>query len=133
MIVSELRRIWEFVTLQTGVPLSTAMKALGLERNGDLVAGVLYDAWNGPNMWMHVAITPGAYLGREFPRYVFEYPFNEVGCKRLTGWVEASNERALRFNRAIGFEIEATLKGAASDGGDAHMMVLTPDKCRWLR
>lgn len=133
MIVADLRRVWEFVTLQTGVPMSSAMKCLGLERDGKLVAGVLYDGWNGVNMWMHSAITKGAYLGREFPWYVFHYPFNEVGCQRLTGLVEVSNHDAVRFNQRLGFKAEALLRGAASDGGDSVIMVMTRENCRWLR
>ena len=132
MIVSDLERVWRFVHASTGVPLSSAMKALGLERDGRLVAGVLYDGWNGVNMWMHSAIEPGAYLGRAFPWYVFHYPFIELGCKRLTGLVEASNAEALRFNSRLGFKIEARLLGAASDDGDTLIMVMTPENCRWL-
>jgi len=133
MIVSDLERVWRFVHASTGVPLSSAMKALGLERDGRLVAGVLYDGWNGVNMWMHSAIETGAYLGRTFPWYVFHYPFNEIGCRRLTGLVEASNAEALRFNSRLGFKIEARLAGAATDGGDTLIMVMTRENCRWLR
>jgi hypothetical protein len=133
MVIVDLARVWRFVHDATGVPMSTAMKCLGLERDGRLVAGVLYDAWNGVNMWMHSAITPGAYLGREYPWYVFHYPFNEVGVQRLTGLVEVSNRDALRFNERLGFKAEALLRGAASDGGDAVIMVMTRENCRWLR
>lgn len=133
MIVNDLELVWRFVHGMTGVPLSSAMKCLGLKRGDRLVAGVLFDAWNGTNMWMHSAIESGAYLGREYPWYVFHYPFNELGCKRLTGLVEESNTEALRFNERLGFKVEARLAGAASDGGDSLIMVMTRENCRWLR
>lgn len=133
MLVSDTERVWRFVHAKTGVPLSTAMKVLGLEQDGRLVAGVLYDAWNGVNMWMHSAIEPGAYLGRIFPWYVFHYPFEEIGCQRLTGLVEESNTEAMRFNLKLGFKAEGRLEGAASDGKDAVLMVMTRERCRWLQ
>lgn len=132
MLVSDLETVWRYVHAATGVPLSSTMKALGLRREGKLVAGVLYEGWNGVNLWMHSAIEPGAYLGRLFPWYVFHYPFNEIGCRRLTGLVEESNKEAMRFNTRLGFKVEARLAGAATDGGDTMIMVMTRENCRWL-
>ena len=133
IVVSDVRRVWEFVHASTGLPLSTTTKALGLERDGRIVAGVLYEGWNGINAWMHVAIEPGAYLGRRYPWYVFHYPFVELGCKRLTGWVEESNLAALQFDLALGFQVEARVAGAASDGGDVLLLVMRPENCKWLK
>lgn len=131
-IISDLHRVWSFVHERSGVPLSSAMKNLGLERDGELVCGVLYDGWNGVNMWMHVAIEPGSMLTRQFVRYVFYYPFVEIGCKRLTGWVEASNAAAIRFDEHVGFKLETRLAGAASDGGDALIYAMRREECRYL-
>ena len=131
--ISDLMRVWTFVHEHTGVPLSSAMKCLGLERDGELVCGVLYDGWNGVNMWMHVAIAPGGMLTRQFVHYAFYYPFVEIGCKRLTGLVEANNLAARRFDEHLGFRVEATLAGAASDGGDVLLYAMTRDECRWLQ
>jgi hypothetical protein len=134
-IVSDLMRVWRFVHEQTGVPLSHTMKTLGLEHadDGRLVCGVLYDAPNGVNLWMHVAMEPGANLTPRFVRYAFEYPFLELGCERVTGWVEASNTAARRFDEHLGFRVEAVLKGAASDRGDVLLYVMTRAECRWIR
>ena len=114
------------------VPVVAGMKALGLERNGELVAGVLYEGYNGVNVWMHVRAEPHRWFNYEFLRYCFTYPFEELGCARVSGFVEASNERARRFDERLGFEPEAVLKGAARDGGDVILYVMWRDKCRFL-
>lgn len=132
-IVSDLMAVWRFVNARTGIPLSHTMKCLGLERDGRLVAGVLYENWNGVNVWMHVAIEPSEYLTREYLRYCFVYPFEELKCKRVTGWVEASNTAARRFDEHLGFKEEARVIGAASDGGDAILYRMTREECRYLR
>ena len=43
-----------------GLALSEGMRAIGLLRGGRLVAGVIFEGYNGCNVWMHVAAEPGA-------------------------------------------------------------------------
>lgn len=132
-IVSNPARVWDFVRQFTPVPMSAGLKGLGLEDDGELVAGVLYDGYTGHNVWMHVAAVPGAkWLTPEFLRYCFHYPFVEMGCRRVSGWVEASNEAARRFDEHLGFRREAVLQGAAHDGGDVILYVMWRDECKHL-
>jgi RimJ/RimL family protein N-acetyltransferase len=108
------------------------MKGLGLERDGELVAGVLYEGFNHHNVWMHVAAEGKHWLNRDFLRYCFYYPFVELGVSRVSGYVEASNLAARRFDEHLGFRQEAVLQGAASDGGDVILYVMRRDDCRYL-
>jgi RimJ/RimL family protein N-acetyltransferase len=107
--------------------------AIGLERDGEIVAGVLYEDYNGANVVMHVASDGTAqWMTPEYLRQCFEYPFKQLGCKRVTGIVPSSNERALRFDERLGFRVEATLKAAHPDG-DLIVLSMRRDQCRWLR
>lgn len=97
-----------------------------------LVAGVLYEDWNGANILGHVAAVPGRmWLNREFLWFCFHYPFEQLGVKRITGIVPSSNLEARRFDESLGFELEATLKDAHPTG-DLCVYVMTKEKCRWL-
>jgi RimJ/RimL family protein N-acetyltransferase len=132
-IISDPARVWAFCRQYTPVPMVAGMKGLGLERDGELVAGVIYEGWNGVNIWMHVAAEPGKrWMTRDYLRYCFYYPFEELGCKRVSGYVEASNEVACRFDEHLGFQQEAVLKGAATDGGDVVLYVMRRENCRFL-
>lgn len=133
-IISNPARVWSFVTQRgVAVPMSAGMKGLGLERDGSLVAGVLYEGYTGHNIWMHVAADQSKrWMTREYLRYCFHYPFNELGCGRVSGWVEASNEAARRFDEHLGFKEEARLKGAARDGGDVILYVMWRKDCRYV-
>lgn len=132
-IIDSPSRVWAFLREQGAhVPIVSGMKALGLEKNGELVAGVLYESFNGVNVWMHVAVAPGARITRQYLHYCFYYPFVALGCKRLTGYVEASNEKARRFDEHLGFKPEAVLKGAARDGGDVILYVMHREDCRYV-
>jgi RimJ/RimL family protein N-acetyltransferase len=132
-IVSDPARVFAFCKERMPVSLVAGMKGLGLERDGELVAGVLYEGYNHHNIWMHVAAEPGKkWLNREFLRYCFHYPFVELGCNRVSGYVEAQNADARRFDEHLGFQQEAVLQGAASDGGDVILYVMRRDDCRYL-
>ena len=131
-IISDPARVWAYVHQQVPVPVISGMKGLGLERDGELIAGVLYEGFNGVNCWMHVATTPGKKWTMEYLRYCFYYPFVEVGLQRVSGAVDASNELARRFDEHLGFRQEAVLHGAAADGGDVILYVMRREDCRYV-
>lgn len=132
-IIGDVTRVLEFV--RTVMPMNYVehMKGLGLERDGELVAGVLYEGYNGQNVWMHVAAVPGGkWMTRDYLRYSFHYPFNEMGVKRISGYVNASNMAARRLDEHLGFKPEATLTGAAPDGGDVILYAMWRKDCRYV-
>lgn len=132
-IISNPARVHQYVCRQTHIPVSTGMKGIGLERDGELVAGVLYEGYNGKNVWMHVAAEPGKrWMTKDFLKYAFSYPFNEMKISRVSGWVEARNAAAIRFDEHLGFKREALLAGAASDGGDVIIYKMTREECRYV-
>lgn len=132
-IISNPARVFAFITQFMPMQPVGGMKGLGLEKDGELIAGVLYEGFNGYNVWMHVAAIPGSrWMTREFLRYCFSYPFDEMGVERVSGYVEASNAEAIRLDEKLGFNEEARLKGAASDGGDVISYVMWREDCRFL-
>lgn len=132
-IVSDPARVYSFCKQFIPIPVVSGMKGLGLERDGELIAGVVYEGYNGTNVWMHVAAEPGArWMTRDYLRYCFYYPFVELGCKRVSGYVEASNTEARRFDEHLGFKREAVLEGAATDGGDVILYVMRREDCRYV-
>lgn len=119
--------------LLPGLPRSDDMRAIGLRRDGRLVAGVLYEGFNGRNLWMHVAAEPGArWLVRDYLRACFAYPFAVCGVDRVSGYVNESNAPARRFNEHLGFREEARLRGAAPDGGDVIIFAMWRQDCRHI-
>lgn len=133
-LINDDERIYRFM-LDRDVTLirSAGQQGIGVERNGELVGAVMYDEYNGPNIWMHVAGTDGIrWATKDFVRAVFRYPFEQLGCTRITGWVEASNEKARRLDENLGFEQEAILSGAARDGGDVIIYRMKKEDCRFL-
>lgn len=134
MLNFQFEPVFAFVQSSLGaLAKAEGMTAIGLERDGKLVAGVVYEGFNGHNVWIHLAGLPGRrWLNREFLRAAFCYPFVQCGVQRLSGYVNASNLDARRFDEHIGFQEEARLHGAAPDGGDVIIYVMQKEDCRYV-
>lgn len=131
-LVLDPARVFAFVSERVALQPIGGAKGIGLERDGKMVAGVLYEGYTHHNIWMHVAAEPGSHwLTRDFLRAVFAYPFVQLGVDRVSGYVDASNTAARRFDEHLGFQEEAVLKGAARDGGDVILYVLWKKDCRY--
>jgi RimJ/RimL family protein N-acetyltransferase len=108
--------------------------AIGITSAESLVAGIAYTMFNGANVWGAIAAEPdhhGRWLSRSILRAIFDYPFRQLGCKRISALVYETNPVSQRFLTRLGFHREATLADAAPDG---HMFVyaLRAEDCRWL-
>jgi RimJ/RimL family protein N-acetyltransferase len=134
VLAYELDEVLPFVQgLIPGMAKAEGMRAIGLRRDGALVAGVIYEGINGFNAWMHVAAVPGArWLVRDYLMACFYYPFIACGLSRVSGYVNESNTAARKFDESLGFKEEARLKGAAPDGGDVILYVMWRKDCRYV-
>ena len=107
--------------------------ALGVEEDGKVLAGVVFNLYNGPSICMHVAAVPDKrWMTREFLWRVFAYPFIQLDCRRVTGLVRVDNYEAQRFDEHIGFRREGLLRQAAADGTDMILYGMLKEECRWL-
>lgn len=107
-------------------------QALGLERDGELVAAVIFNLYSGADIAMHVAAVPGRrWMTRSFLRAVFHYVFVKCGCRRVSGWVPAKNLEAQRFDEHIGFKREGLMRHALPDD-DVVVMGMLREECRFL-
>lgn len=132
-LISNPARVFDFLNRHMPMQPVGGMKGIGLERDGELVAGVLYEGFNGRNVWMHVAGEPGGrWMTKSLLRTAFDYPFNQMGVERISGYVNASNHAARRLDEHLGFREEATLHGAAPDGGDVLIYVMRREDCRYV-
>jgi RimJ/RimL family protein N-acetyltransferase len=107
--------------------------AIGLQENGELIAGVLYDNYNGRSISMHVASNgTGAWMTREYLRVCFDYPFNQLGVNVIIGLVDSENLAARKFDEALGFKLEHSVPNAGPKG-DLLLYSMTAAQCRFLR
>ena len=122
--------VGEWVCSHTGGGYHEARSnALGLRKDGELVAGVVYENWNGRSVVCHIA-----FMGRLTPSYlaaVFDYPFNVCGVDKIIAPVSSGNSKALRLVGKMGFTEEARIHNADTDG-DIVFLTMARESCRFL-
>lgn len=105
-----------------GVPEFYNYSAIGIESNGEPVAGVVYHNYYPvfKDVEMSVAITNPIAAHPDIIAGMFRYPFEQMGCNRITVGVSANNKRSIRFIEGIGFVQE----GRQADGcGDSDRLM----------
>lgn len=109
-----------------------AFEAIGLEQDGKLVAGVVFDSYVvGARCSMHCAGIGRTWLNREFLFVCFDYAFRQLDCQVIVNPVNADNADSLRFTRHIGFEDVARIPNGSGDC-DLVVLAMQRKKCRWL-
>jgi len=105
---------------------------IGLIQGGQIIAGLVYENYNGRNIEMHIA-TDGSrqWMTRYFRWAAFDYPFNQLGVERVTAVTASSNIPALQLNDRLGFKTEAVLVGAHPDG-DLIIKCMRRADCRYI-
>lgn len=121
-------RVGPWVMEQLGGKWSTTSWAIGLEVDGEIVSGTVYEGINSASIIMHCALSV---ITRPLLWMSFDYPFNQLGMTKLVGPVDSGNLKARRLNEHLGFVPEATLKDAAPNG-DLIIYTMTRPQCRWL-
>jgi hypothetical protein len=106
--------------------------AMGAERNGVLVAGIVFNNMNSHNAMCHIAIEKPGKDMLKLLTHAAHYAFRFCGLKRITGMVPASKPDVLAFDLRIGWVEEFVMQDAAFDGGPLHVLVMRPENCRWL-
>ncbi len=102
-----------------------------LDDQGNLIAGVLYEDWNGANIMCHIA-GEGHWASRRFLNVIFDYPFNQLKVKRITVPVGSTNIKSIHLVTRMGFALESTLAQAIPDG-DLHLFRMFRIECQYLR
>ena len=110
-----------------------ACTAIGVEEDGEVIGGVVYEDYTGHNIFMHVGSAQrGRWMTREFLRAASAYPFIQLGCDRVTSLIDQTNVSTQKFIEHLGSTLECKLRGAARDGSDILVYVMWRDQCRFL-
>ena len=130
IITGQDQRVGPWVSKRIGGTYNGEGRTIGLEEDGELIAGVMVDAWNGASACMHVA-GDGNWLNREFLFACFDYVFNQLGLNVVIGVVPGDNDKALRFDKHLGFREVARIP-EGHPRGDLVILTMRKEECRFL-
>lgn len=105
--------------------------AIGRVKDGKLIAGVTYENYNGANVFCSIA-GEGNWANKRFLWLIFDYPFNQLNCRRITTTVNPGNVESQKFTEKLGFDVECKLKDAHPEG-DMWVFRMFKENCRWIK
>ena len=132
MITADKEKIAEFVSRKIDHSSWGNYAALGIEKDGVIVVGVIYNNYTkNVRCSMHGAIE-GNHLTREFLWMMFDYAFNKLGCKVIINHVCSTNKKSLKFTKHLGFKQHGEPIKDGTEKGDLILFTLNRDDCKWL-
>lgn len=127
MIVSD-ERVVRFLNEKLNRPLYPPFTVMGIERDGDVVAGVLFNGFNRANIDLSAAgtgWTPG------FMRALGRYVFTQMRCTRMT--LRTEHEQVVKFALRLGGKIEGVMRDYYGEGRDATVIGVLRKEYRFGR
>ena len=92
-----------------------------------------YTAFIGKTCQMHMVNLKGGYTPKELLKAAFDYPFNQCGIEKTLGIVNSNNEKAMEYDKKLGFTEKMRFDKLHDDGGDIVVFEMNKADCRWIR
>lgn len=116
MIVTD-ERVARFVGERCGVVVAPPYTAMGIERDGKITAGVLFNYYTVNDIAVTVA---GERFTREFISAVGKYVFEQIGCLRMSMMTE--QPKVISIAERLGAKVEGVKRNYFGKGRDATML-----------
>ena len=114
-----------------GFGLSTA---IGVQRDGQLIAGAVFHDYRPKNGQIEASIASDSprWATRSVLYSLFAYPFIQCDANRLLVTCDESNDKAMKMNKQLGFTPEGILRQMYYPN-DAIIWGMLKDECKWIK
>lgn len=119
-------RVARFVSDATGQGFVPPYTCMGIEKDGDIIAGVLFNVFEGADVHVSVA---GAGWSKGFLADVGHYVFGILKCERMTAITE--QPRIIRIAERLGGQIEGRLRDHFGPGRDGYIVGILKHEYRF--
>jgi RimJ/RimL family protein N-acetyltransferase len=92
----------------------------------------VFDNWTFTAVQTHIWMANPFVIREGFLNQIAEYAFNQCGMQMLIGLVNSDNQKALGFDKHIGFKELLVIPDGFAPGVDQHILQLRREDCRWL-
>lgn len=106
--------------------------ALGVVRGGRLIGGVVYGGWKDFDCEVSLAFEDPRWARRRILERLFAYPFDQLGCRRITAITADDDARVLKLMRGIGWTLEGRHRRGLDGTRDALSWGMCAEDCRFL-
>src|SRR6185437_8300979 len=132
LIYGRDREIARWVGDQVGIKDFGPCAAIGVARGDKIIAGAVFNRYAHPNIEATIATISPRWATPDVLRAFLRYPFDQLGCKRITAVTEITNQPARAFLCRLGFRQEGIHPDAFTHGDGVSYGLLRKDAVRWL-
>lgn len=115
--VTDAIRVSEFVAEKLDVLFYPPFTCMGLEKEGEIIAGVVFNMYEGADIHASVA---GKGWTKGFLSDVGEYVFDVLKCERITALTELPE--VVRLGTKLGGQVEGCLRNHFGPDRDAYIV-----------
>jgi len=116
LIVTD-ERVARFVGERCETIIYPPFTAMGIERNGEITAGVVFNAYTGNDIELTAA---GGPFGRDFIVAVGEYVFGKIGCLRMS--ITTEQQKVIELAQRLGAQTEGLKRNHFGKGRDGTIL-----------
>ena len=124
------REIIEWVSQRLENSAFGPAKAIGLAKDGKIIAGVVYHNYRLDGIEMSIATEDKHWANRNTIRTFFAYPFEQLKCNRVTALVREDNIKSRDMVNRLGFVKEGCLRKALQNK-DLYIYGMLKEECKW--
>jgi RimJ/RimL family protein N-acetyltransferase len=124
------RNVVVWVAERVAKPAGVNAVGIGVAIDGEIIGGVIFDDWTGPNIEATVAGEPRAWT-RAFLRRLGAYAFEELGCIRVT--IRTEQQAVCTYAERLGAMREGVMRSFYGPGRDAVVYGLLAQDWRLAR
>lgn len=119
-------RVAEFVGGEIGVVFSPPLTCLGIQRDGQIIGGAVFNIFEGADI--HVSMA-GRGATKGFFAEVGHYVYTVLGCERMT--IITEQTKVVRLAERLGGKVEGLLRGHFGAGKDAFIVGILKHEYRF--
>lgn len=101
-----------------------------LNEDGSVRGCVVYDVMTKFDIQMHWIGTDKRWITKTLAQAAFDYPFRQLGLRRVTGLVDERLVDVIALNKRLGFKVEGTIRKGLGDR-DIILMGLLREDCKF--
>lgn len=112
-------RVAKFVGERCGTIIYPPFTCMGLERQGEIISGVVFNCFTGNDVAVTVAGKVGAF-NRSFFEAIGDYVFRQMGCLRIS--ITTKQEHVVAIAKGLGAQVEGEKRNHFGEGQHATLL-----------
>lgn len=127
-MIVEGEEVARFVSEAIGESFIPPYTTMGIEKDGKIIAGVLFNVFEGKDVHVTVA---GKGWTKNFLQEVGRYVYSVLGCERMT--VTTEQDSIVSIAKRLGGEVEGRLRNHFGKGRDGVIVGILKEEYRFLQ